>query len=87
MERLTEWDCDNQWYKPKKGVSHNAIHTKLGEYQETGLEPEEINKLKADYDRLNDFEQSQILALMQKNSKLETETRDLKALVAPRLRY
>lgn len=46
MERLTEWDCDNQWYKPKKGVSHNAIHTKLGEYEETGLEPEEVAEYK-----------------------------------------
>lgn len=46
MERLTEWDCDNQWYKPKKGVSPNAIHAKLGEYEDTGLEPEEIVKLR-----------------------------------------
>ena len=56
MERLTSRTNNNAVHMETPSLKEVVF--KLCEYEDTGLEPEEVSKLKADYDRLNDFEQS-----------------------------
>lgn len=77
MERLMEWIYDDQWYRPKAGVSNNKIHTMLGKYEETGLTPEEVTSLQAKYETLNKFEDSQLEKLLQTKGELVCSTDDI----------
>ena len=80
MERLTSRTNNNAVHMETPSLKEVVF--KLCEYEDTGLEPEEVSKLKADYDRLNDFEQSQCAKLLKNNSELEEKVKHLTALTS-----
>lgn len=52
MDRLTQWTGE-EWIPVQerikgKLIGHNACLIKLAAYEDTGLEPEEVERLKAD---------------------------------------
>lgn len=50
-----------------------AVYNRLGEYEDTGLSPEEIEELKYKHDRLQDFEVSNNEKLRQQIASLEDQ--------------
>ena len=60
MKRLTEenpiWLGEEFWYDAKEPDVEeiDAVYMKLREYENTGLEPEEVSQLKADVKRIKE---------------------------------
>ena len=67
-----------QRYGPKvcdfeDGDAEIAVYNRLGEYEDTGLSPEEIEDLKYKHDRLQDFEIANNEKLRQQIASLEDQ--------------
>ena len=74
-----------QRYGPKMcdfedGDAEIAVYNRLGEYEDTGLSPEEIEELKYKHDRLQDFEVANNEKLRKQIASLEDQLQ--KALAA-----
>lgn len=53
-----------------------AVYNRLGEYEDTGLSPEEIDELKYKHDRLQDFEVSNNEKLRKQIASLEEQLQE-----------
>ena len=68
-----------QRYRPKMcdfadvDAAEIAVYNRLGEYEDTGLSPEEIDELKYKHDRLQDFEVANNEKLRQQIASLEDQ--------------
>ena len=74
--------CHGQRYVPKVCDFANivaaeiAVYNRLGEYEDTGLSPEEIEDLKYKHDRLQDFEVANNEKLRQQIASLECQLQE-----------
>ena len=57
-------------------AAETAVYNRLGEYEDTGLSPEEIEDLKYKHDRLQDFEVANNEKLRQQISSLEDQLKN-----------
>ena len=64
------WDFDNVY------EAETAVLKRLGEYEDTGLSPEEIEELKYKHDRLQDFEVANNEKLRQQIALLEDQLKN-----------
>lgn len=74
-----------QRYGPKMcdfedGDAEIAVYNRLGEYEDTGLSPEEIEELKYKHDRLQDFEVANNEKLRQQIALLEDQLQEALAV-------
>lgn len=71
--------CNGQRYSPKMcdfedvDEAEIAVFNRLGEYEDTGLSPEEIEDLKYKHDRLQDFEVANNEKLRKQIASLEDQ--------------
>lgn len=87
MDRLTFWDNGSPSYRFKDCVYKNEIARKLYAYEDTGLTPEEVATMKAEYsdtfqahlNQLLDIKDKQIAVLQSLCEEMENTAKEYRA--------